>query len=169
MAEQTTDSLQDILLPPPAGWWPPAPGWWLLLLGLIVLMIAVWLWRRRAARRGWVNDARQELDALRSRPIDSAVHCRERLGEYSVLLRRVALATAPREQVAGLTGEQWLAQLDRLSGTQRFSREVGVLLRDAPYRKSVAVSADDLRQLDSATEHLLRQAARSRSAPEAGE
>ena len=59
--------LRDIHLPEPVGWWPPAIGWWLLpvcVLGLIVLLI--WLIRRRM-RITPAKLALRELKSLESK------------------------------------------------------------------------------------------------------
>lgn len=159
----TADSLRDIHLPPPVGWWPPAPGWWLLLALLTGLaLLGFWWWRRRRLGSGWLREARTELAELRLRSMADPATCRLRLGEYSALLRRVALATAPRERVAGLTGERWLAHLDRLAGAELFSSAVGRKLLEAQYRPDGEISARELGELFQATERLLKMAARRR-------
>ena len=45
--------------------------------------------------------------------------------EMSELLRRTMLAYAPRAEVAGLTGDAWLAWLDRDFDQPRFQGETG--------------------------------------------
>jgi Ca-activated chloride channel family protein len=53
--------------------------------------------------------------------------------QLSLLVRRTALAAFPREQVASLTGEAWLAFLDRSLDCTEFSAGPGRLLASAPY------------------------------------
>jgi hypothetical protein len=93
--------------PPPApGVWPLALGWWLLLALLLTLGAAGWLWLaspRRALRRA----ALTELAAIRARAPDRVALAQG----LESLLRRYALAVLPRERVAPLTGEAWLALL----------------------------------------------------------
>jgi hypothetical protein len=123
--------LRDIHLPPPVAWWPPAPGWWLLLaLGVALCVLSIWLWRR--LQRVSVNKmALRELTNLEN---DRTLSAGERVRRLSTLLRRAALSAYPRNEVAGLAGDEWLRFLDRhLEGTQ-FSQGPGRLLLDGPYR-----------------------------------
>ena len=53
----------------------------------------------------------------------------------SELLRRTMLAYAPRGDVAGLTGDAWLAWLDRGLDQPRFQGDVGRKLLELPYRR----------------------------------
>lgn len=131
--------LRDIHLPPPVGWWPPAPGWWalagLLLAGLIA---AAWLWRRHRRNR-WRRQALLELRRLRGS--DDA----QLLRGLSALLRRVAISRHPRQEVAGLHGEAWLAFLDRSLGEgESFRAGPGRVLAAGPYAAAVTVEAEPL-------------------------
>lgn len=140
--------LRDLHLPEPIGWWPLAPGWWFLavvaLLGLVLLLRLYW--RRRAggaARR----HALRRLDEL-TLEFDQhhdAVAFAARLSE---LLRRTMLAYAPRQEVAGLTGDAWLGWLDRDFPEPRFCSKAGRKLLDMPYRRpDDAVTAMELVEL----------------------
>jgi hypothetical protein len=146
------DPLTDLRgyhLPDPVSWWPPAPGWWVLaLLGLCLAALFVhWLasrYRRGAAMRV----AKAELAGLRAdfaRDRDAGAYARG----LSRLLRRFALSRFPRDAVAGLTGEKWLAFLDSRGGEGRFADGPGSLLLEAPYRSISASDAgvDELAEL----------------------
>ena len=94
------DRLHDIVLPPAVSWWPPAPGWY--VLSAVLLLATAWYgwwqlrcWRATAYRR----EALRELATLQ----DAA--------EMAQLLRRTALAVAPRDAVAAATGDAWLQWL----------------------------------------------------------
>ena len=54
------------------------------------------------------------------------------------------LAYAPRRDVAGLTGDEWLRWLDRDLDRPRFQGETGRKLLELPYRRP----GDDLSALD---------------------
>ena len=58
----------------------------------------------------------------------------EPIAETNVLLRRFALAYYPDQNIASLTGSDWLNFLDQSGKTQDFSRGAGRILIDAPYR-----------------------------------
>jgi hypothetical protein len=134
-------------MPDPVGWWPPAPGWWLLaalLLGLVAVLFV--LLRRRRRCRAATRAAVAELARLRA---DAAVDdgAGATLRALSRLLRRYALAVYPREQVAGLSGEDWLHFLDAHGGDGRFASGPGRTLAEAPYRPAAAVDLAALADL----------------------
>jgi len=90
------DQLHDIVVPDAIPWWPPAPGWWvvlalLLALGLFLAVRGFRKWRANAYRRA----ALRELDSASSAPA------------IAEILRRTALAIAPREAIATLQGPAW--------------------------------------------------------------
>ena len=126
--------LRDLHLPEAIGWWPLAPGWW-VVLAIVGAVLGYVLWRTykrwqfNAPRRFALRElARYEAEFLEHRdPI--------RLGkQVSELLRRGMLAYAPRDEVAGLTGEAWLAWLDRGMPVPYFHTEGGKSLLNLPYR-----------------------------------
>ena len=132
--EENALPLRDLHLPDAVGWWPLAPGWW-LLLGLLAVAFAyfAWRWYRagvfNAPRRFALRElARVEADFLEHR---DPVALGKQLSE---LLRRGMLAYAPREEVAGLTGEAWLAWLDNGMSVPYFHTEGGKSLLTLPYR-----------------------------------
>lgn len=126
--------LRDLHLPELIGTWPFAPGWWVLIT-LLALGVG-WLlresyrkWRRNAARRL----ALRELARVRGE-YDSGVDIVTLGKELSELLRRAMLAYAPRQQVAGLTGEAWLTWLDQGLDEKCFAEGPGRALGSLPYR-----------------------------------
>ncbi len=126
--------LRDILLPVAPGWWPPAPGWWVLAVSAIAaLVFGAWLlrvWmRRRRPRRAALRELTRMAETLQGGGgLDYQA--------VSVLVRRAALASYPRREVAGLAGNAWLAFLDRTGATQEFSRGLGRVLAEAPYARA---------------------------------
>ncbi|NNF40745.1 MAG: DUF4381 domain-containing protein [Woeseiaceae bacterium] len=132
--DETRLPLRDLHLPEPTGWWPLAPGWWLLLaLGVALLVYLSWRayqrYRHNAPRRYALRElSRLQAEYLQHRnPVTLA-------RQLSALLRRGILAYAPREQVAGLTGEQWLQWLDSGMALPYFSTQGGRSLLQLPYR-----------------------------------
>lgn len=141
---ETTLPLRDLHLPEPVGWWPLAPGWWFVLLlaaaGLVYLgWLAFSRWQHNAPRRFAMRELkRYEAEYLQHG--DAVV-----LGkQLSALLRRGMLAYAPRADVAGLTGEDWLRWLDHGMPLPYFHTEGGKSLLELPYRNP----GDDLSDID---------------------
>lgn len=150
--------LRDLHLPLMTGWWPPAPGWW-LLIALILIGIA---WSGRGIFRRWRYHAARRLALRRLAHIRiefehgaSAI----KLGkELSELIRRAMLAYAPRNTVAGLTGDKWLEWLDRGLEEKLFSEGAGRILESLPYMNPRDVDNDtDVRGLIDAVQIRLKR------------
>ena len=126
--------LRDLHLPDPIGWWPLAPGWWFVLFVFATAVgYLIWhackRWQDNASRRFALRElARYEAEYVEHRnPVTLA-------RQLSELLRRGMLAYAPRDEVAGLTGEAWLQWLDRGMPLPYFHTEGGKSLLQLPYR-----------------------------------
>lgn len=140
--QQTTDplaELRDIHLPGPIETWPPAPGWWLLALLLCVALVAacVWLikrWRRSRYRREAAAELRLLLETWQENGDDRAY-----LESVQRLLKRIALTTFPRENVASLTGEAWVQFLDRSASSHDFSIGASEVLIEGNYTAQVSL------------------------------
>ncbi len=133
-------NLHDIVVPDPASFWPPAPGWY--ALAVLVLMLAVWTvsqlyiaWKNNRYRR----EALAELDRLAA----GSSQAEYRIGvlrQLNALLKRTALAVWPRTEVADLSGDRWLAFLDRTGGTTSFGREPVSLLSEISFARQDKLS-----------------------------
>jgi len=74
--------------------------------------------------------------------------------DLSELLRRAMLAYAPRLDVAGLTGEEWLQWLDQDLAQPVFSSGPGRQILDLPYRNPNAkLPESDMDRLVAAVRH----------------
>lgn len=135
--------LRDIHLPDDVSWWPIAPGWWLLLAILAVVAIVIWA-RRELRTRSQLR--KQALATLID--IHTNFHQHQDLSrlarECSVLLRRVALSRYERQDVAGLTGEDWVAFLNQQSDLPSFDAELSQTLTQAPFQAHCEFNADAL-------------------------
>jgi hypothetical protein len=126
--------LRDLHLPEAVDWWPPAPGWWFLAALLAAAVVRyLWAvvrhWRQGAARRAALAE-----HARLSRSYAADGNVVALAGELSALLRRAMLAYAPRQTVAGLTGDDWLQWLDRGLPAAPFTAGPGRPLAWLPYR-----------------------------------
>ena len=140
--------LQELPLPQTVSYVPQTIGWVFVgLLLLVLLAVASWLvWRRREKQR-YRRVALAELASieasLAATQTDSA-HRASALAAIPRLLKRTSLVVAPREQVAALTGDAWLAFLQRTRG--RFDARSEALLALASYAppdQVAAISGDE--------------------------
>ena len=154
MMDPTQIPLRDLHLPEAISWWPLAPGWWVLIaLALAGLGYLLRAWLGARAR----NAARRY--ALRQ--LDNIVRAHEEHqnpvvfgASLSELLRRTMLAYAPRSNVAGLTGDEWLQWLDRDLAQPVFTEGPGRQLLDLPYRNPQSgLSIADQEKLVAAVRH----------------
>ena len=127
-------SIRDLHLPEVIGWWPLAPGWWILIAlaaaGLFVLLRRMFrAYARGSARRHALRQL--ELYCEEYLDHDNGVKFGTQLSE---LVRRTMLAYAPRGAVAGLTGQEWLAWLDRDLDRSHFAEGDGRWLIEWPYQ-----------------------------------
>ncbi len=146
-------ALRDIHGPPAPDFWPPAPGWIALaglgtLLGVAAAAVAARWWRAGRFRR----EALASLRTLRARHEAGAADT-EIAMELSALIRRVALARRPREEVAGLTGDRWLAWIESTLPGLGVSARTALL--DAPYARRCRF---DVARALAACEHWIRRA-----------
>lgn len=142
--------LRDIHLPEPVSWWPPAPGWWLLLLLVFVIVL---LLRRFMRQRSGHQQLRVGINrTLRELQDGYAQHqdAQRYVQDASAFLRRVALSLRPREQVAALTGDEWLDLLDELAARPCFQGEIRELLHHGSYRP---VAEQDTQELMTQVRH----------------
>ena len=104
-------NLRDIALPPAVSWWPPAFGWWVLAVGaLAILLLLLARWVQRYHANAYRRDAERELRTIARQPPAEVAPA------IAATLKRTALATYPRDAVAGLTGAAWAAFLARTGG-----------------------------------------------------
>lgn len=111
MADQMTPNdiaaslpLADVHLPPIPGFWPLSWEWWLCIVAAVVgLFFLVFKLRQHLKQQKARKEALQQLKRLNN-PV--------RLNEINLLLRQTAMTYYSRQQVASLTGKQWLSFLD---------------------------------------------------------
>jgi hypothetical protein len=123
--------LIDIPLPQPVSLWPQTwPTRVVLALLLAAVVVSTWQIMRHWRANRYRRQALAELNQIaQARPDQLAT-------QLSLLVRRTALAAFSREQVAPLSGNAWLAFLDRTSGGTEFSRGPGRWLASAPYARA---------------------------------
>lgn len=139
--------LRDIHLPEPIHSWPIAPGWWILLLLILFSLIsAIKFLRRRWKNNRYRRSGQQQLKQLLQ---EYQLHQdpRQYLKRFSELMKRIALACFPRERVASLSGEEWVAFLDQTGRTDEFSLGHGQVLMYGAYEPDTEFEVQPLHEL----------------------
>lgn len=139
--------LHDIHLPLAIEAWPPAPGWWVLaFLGITILLAALyWLWQRWKANTYRRDGIRQLTEIMRA--YESHGNITRYLEEFQLLLKRVALSRYDRQLVASLSGEGWVAFLDKSSNSLEFSMGSGQVLISGHYEHQPTADVQQLNEL----------------------
>lgn len=115
--QYSLSNLRDIFIPEPPPLWPPAPGVWVLLGMIFVVLLLV----------GWYVYSVRKRNAYRKAGL-ALLQNAATAHDVAVVVKRVALAAFPREQVASLYGEDWIAFLDDSCPGSHFT---AMLMRDA--------------------------------------
>ncbi|MCF6311541.1 MAG: DUF4381 domain-containing protein [Verrucomicrobiales bacterium] len=124
------DLLHDIVTSDPVSWWPLAPGWYVIMLALLIGVSLLSIrfiqqWQKNRFRREALN----QLENISP-------------SNLPALVKRVALCIAPREQVASLSGDDWLTFLDQTGNTTAFTKKVGQQLLALSYSPSESADTE---------------------------
>jgi hypothetical protein len=135
--------LKDIHLPEAIGWWPLAPGWYVLIA---VALMAVWYSADRLYKRH--VHARAKKQALLLLQTYTAQYEQDHNAQLtsariSELLKRVALAYFPREQVASTYGQAWIDFLNKTGKGVDFEPVKSMLL-DSPFKTKESLNLKPL-------------------------
>ena len=129
-------------------WWPLAPGWWVVMaLALVLLFVASWHFLSARRKNAYRRYALVELETIRDHP-----------RALPALLKRVALTAYPRSEVAALSGERWIAFLNR-EAPGCFDASTGTLLISLAYRERQggAEAEQDVGRLIDSVRHWIQQ------------
>lgn len=142
-----TDSLQlaqlrEIVVPEPVGFMPQTVGW--LILFILLLALISW-WALRRYRRWQANYYRRsalaELEVLREHMLQ-ADHRAVSLSSLAILVKRTALHSFPREEVAALSGRDWLQFLADSTAVVTFEGKTGSLLAELEYAPPESIETE---------------------------
>ena len=136
--------MNEVVLPNAISWLPQTLGWQVLLLAVMAFIVM----RLASALLSWYYNryrsaALVALDSLFASP-KRAVAAKQ----LPELLKATALQAYPRETVASLTGEEWLAFLNITAPTPCFDEVNGKLLMRLSYHNVDCVGLSDA-ELDS--------------------
>jgi hypothetical protein len=128
----------EVVAPAAVSWLPQTVGW--LWVGLALLCLSLhrgWKWLRH-----WYRNRYRREAAARFRLLAAQSHPESMVRESNRLLKLTALAAYSREQVARLSGPQWVKFLNSQCDQTAFNTQQGELL---------ALGAYSTRPLDAAT------------------
>jgi hypothetical protein len=142
--------LNEIIIPDPVSWMPQTIGWY-VVFGLILLVAGWWIYGRirRFRKNRYRRLALAELAVIEQELQQPEKHAKA-LAEIPVLLKGTALSAFPRSEVAGLSGEKWLAFLDKTMGGKNFTEGEGRLLPElayAPVQRTAQFSDESVSKL----------------------
>ena len=151
MATPGIEQLRDIHqpLPPHLAAWQAFSEWLPLLVGAALLAGIGWYVFRYMKRRSLGAAPRQALSALRDAQEryagdgDAVRFTRE----LDLLLRHEAARRYPEQNLRRLTGDEWLAFLDRTAGMDAFSTGPGRCLSTLPYQRHGRLESADIAAL----------------------
>jgi len=133
LSNSALQNLHEILLPNPVSWMPQTIGWY-AIFGLVLLVAGWWVYRRlRHYRTNRYRRLALEELAVIEQELQRPEKRAKALSEVPVLLKGAALSAFPRNDVAGLSGERWLAFLDKTMGGKNFTEGEGRLLPELAY------------------------------------
>jgi hypothetical protein len=128
--QYSLNNLRDISIPDPPLFWPPAPGVW-VALGMVLATLLFIAWRLHAVRK---RNAYRKAGLLLLRRAETA-------RDVAVVLKRVAFAVFPREQVASLYGQDWVEFLHESCPENHFSVMLASDAGDAPNEELVKLAS----------------------------
>ena len=124
-------SLRELPLPAPVSYAPRTIGWVFVAILLVAIALAVaWLAWRRHEKSRYRREALAELAHIEAKLGDEATRA-DALAQIAPLIKRTALAAAPRTEVASLSGASWIAYLQKTHGA--FDEASGALMYSASY------------------------------------
>ena len=123
--------IDEIILPEAVSWWPTAPGWKVLAVIIVILLLFLCV---RWMKRWWRNRYRREaLRQLMQVQHHAGKQLQEVVAVLPYYLKVTALQAYPRQDIASLSGDNWLAFLDKQYSAAAFSEGIGRKLLAVAY------------------------------------
>lgn len=123
--------IDEIMLPEAVSWWPTAPGWKALAIIIVILLLFMCVhWMKRWWRNRYRREALRQLMQVQHH---AGKQLQEVVAVLPYYLKVTALQAYPRQDVASLSGENWLAFLDKQYSGTAFSEGIGRKLLAVAY------------------------------------
>lgn len=149
--------LEPLIAPESVDLWPPAPGWYVIMALAFVaigfLVITQIRNRRKNVYRREALTALRTLGSSNGDRMDS-----KQIASLNRLLKITAMKHYPREQVASLSGEDWLRFLNLSCKKVDFTASPGELLATTGYQdpEGVDISRDQWNHLMENIDYWIR-------------
>lgn len=120
----------EVVSPASISWWPQTLAWQILgLFGCAVILYRVYRAIQHWYRNRYRREAQARLTQLSARLAEGLV-----VSDINHLLKLTALVAFPRQQVASLSGDDWVEFLNRQCPQAPFKMEHCLLLGTGSYR-----------------------------------
>jgi hypothetical protein len=151
--------LHDVVVPEVVAYTPQTIGWYVLVAVVLVVGVMVGVVvRRRHVRNRYRREALEHLELI-ERDLGSSNTRTAALARIPVLLKRVAISRSERTEAASLTGDIWLAYLDRAYDGRGFTSGAGRLLPTLSYgtpNRLAVVTDEEANDLVALTRNWIR-------------
>ena len=145
MQSDPLQQLKPLHLPPDPSWWPPAIGWWVLLLVLIILTAwTVYSMTKFFRAMRPVRHGKYLLSDLYTSLKLGHISDEDFVHLSNQLIKRVLVPGLGKIKYSKLSGSQWLAELDSISGSTNFSQGAGKVLGNERFTENFSVDCDKL-------------------------
>jgi hypothetical protein len=124
------DDFIEVVSPAAVSWLPQTSGWWWLSAALLLTLLN-YGWKRL---RAWYRDRYRREAVQRLQQLLPAAGEPELVSQVNKLLKLTAITAYSREQVASLSGQEWVDFLQRQTTEPLFSPEQGQTLATGAYR-----------------------------------
>ena len=131
---EALQQLRDIHEPAIPGWWPIPIGWW-AVLGILVAMLAVFVWvaiaeTRKRAPYTAIRKAALRLNSIRN---EGQIDAREYATRVNLLFKELVIRIEGQQEAATLHGSNWLEFLAERFDEREFIDGVGRCLGSSRY------------------------------------
>ena len=139
---------QEISNPQTLTWFPLATGWYFIAAFVSIflgwkLFIAVKNYKANAYRR----KALRQLEKINTDFDSGNLSSKKYLQQLRQLLKATTLVVYSRQEVASLSGQQWVRFLNQSTDRDYFDKDILALMQSPTYRQQYEANADSLKRL----------------------
>ncbi len=144
MLQDSSPHIQDIITPEDVAFWPPQPGWYIILLVLLIIVgIFIAVRMRHKRRNAYRKQGILAIEALKNKGVSEP-----NILKVNSTLKACALQAYNREDIAILSGEKWVAFLNKKAKHVTFNGACKTMLSKGPYEKFNSEAAFNQNEFD---------------------